>query len=1484
LGVDVALVLLDRLERTEAHLLTWGVPDASFTESEILEAAEAVCQETGVDDAQGLIDDLLRKRLLLRFELGDRSFRTRMSETVRLLARLKQWFPRQKWQVAPNLVADYRFGLQARLYPRRVISEKVLGEMLASSGDVSPAQKNAAVALCAARKLSDFQADSTRTILRELNGTRSRGVIVTAGTGTGKTLAFYLPVFAWLTSGDALRDGSTKVLTLYPRRELLKDQLTTACRQVLAIPSADRRPRLGAVFGDTPMSAMENDWRRKNWRVVGDRVVCPFVSCPQCGQSMVWSESDRKRDRERLVCERDSGHVLGEPVLSLTHKSMQKNPPDVLFTTTEMLNRHLSNTWSNGLFGVGARRPPRVVLLDEVHTYAGTHGAQVALLLRRWHHAVGRYAPVEYVGLSATLADAGDFFAQITGLDEAQVSLVEPKDMERKGSHYQILLRGDPFSPKALLSTTIQTAMLVRRMLDPLEGAHAEGIFGKKTFVFTDDLDVTNRLHLQLNDAEEKLRLPALRASGRADGDDIERMAAGQTWTACEQIGHDLDRVPRTGRTSSQDPGVDPMADLVVATASLELGYDDAAVGAVIQHKAPREVAGYIQRVGRAGRDPQMRPWSIAVLSDYGRDRAAYQSYETLFSPVLHPRRLPIRNRYVLRMQVVYAFFEWMSVCLARKTRAKGSVWNECSNPMDNASAMERQATQAQIVDEVLRGPDGLREELRQYLGHALQLPLTEVDVLLWEPPRALLSSVLPTLRRRLLSRWRRYVPGVETIDREQYAAGAPLPEFVPANLFSDLNLPEVRIVWPSNERRGGSDALPLVQAMRSFAPGKVNMRYAMGMRERPHWVAPSSVEGPIANLPIDRYCSHAIAIGDVQYQDGDSTHTATCYRPSEIALDRVPDDVRSNSNATLDWRMQLARSRQSTSQATPPGACVQGIVQETEFLTHAAGNPARIRRFALGSRATIVRERAHSPVDVYVRVTERDGRTPAAVGFEMESDAIVFRVQLPDGILRGEPGLSGAALRGLFAAWFRESILTDSLLRCHANRFQLDRLHEILLSVLTAIAAGHQVPIEAAWKDAFGSSSRLEELIDGALVVIFQSLELDDAEEQNNVRDQLHELLHTESVFDRLRDIARCLWEGPAEVRRAQWIVWLTERFTTTLGTALLEACGQSCSHVGDADLLLDPDSGAVLPGSQAPTADTREIWITESTPGGTGLIEQVRDAFARDPRRFFEVVQSCLGPSDRELVDAQLTRTVALLAEEAELRTLFERRREAVGHSAIEATTTAINLALAKRGVMLTHAVRSALNVRLLHPASSARLEQIVHLLLGAWDKVERRTGVEIDLRVFAVVVAKDLAIRKELDALVANHPTTDAWYFQRVHSVLWPRGRAARSGRAPYSPFRELPETDRHLVLYFLRQPRTVEFGSEGWEALVIAALGEEGRVVVTTPIRDRREAAAWLSRTLTVPITVGFLALYPVVAGTEVWGDMTHLHLRLREVPE
>ena len=83
----------------------------------------------------------------------------------------------------------------------------------------------------------------------------------------------------------------------------------------------------------------------------------------------------------------------------------------------------------------------------------------------------------------------------------------------------------------------------------------------------------------------------------------------------------------------------------------------------MLQHKAPRDDAAFIQRKGRAGRQLAMRPWTIVVLSDYGRDRLRYQAYEiAVRARSLGPSSLPLDNLHVLKMQAAYALLDWLTL------------------------------------------------------------------------------------------------------------------------------------------------------------------------------------------------------------------------------------------------------------------------------------------------------------------------------------------------------------------------------------------------------------------------------------------------------------------------------------------------------------------------------------------------------------------------------------------------------------------------------------------------------------------------------------------------------------------------------------------------------------------------------------------------------------------------------------------------------
>lgn len=101
--------------------------------------------------------------------------------------------------------------------------------------------------------------------------------------------------------------------------------------------------------------------------------------------ALIWRREDVFGEREVLTCTQCQ-HQVDQSEIMITRDAQQHrgDAPDILFTTTEMLNLQMNSTWSNHLFGVGEGYGPTLVLLDEVHTYSGTTGAQTAFLLRRW--------------------------------------------------------------------------------------------------------------------------------------------------------------------------------------------------------------------------------------------------------------------------------------------------------------------------------------------------------------------------------------------------------------------------------------------------------------------------------------------------------------------------------------------------------------------------------------------------------------------------------------------------------------------------------------------------------------------------------------------------------------------------------------------------------------------------------------------------------------------------------------------------------------------------------------------------------------------------------------------------------------------------------------------------------------------------------------------------------------------------------------------
>jgi hypothetical protein len=1503
--------VLDAIERHEARLLVWGLVDGRLNPDELRNLIEPLLENALLGGVTGFIDTAdviktLQGRALL-FPTDDLPFpgyRSRMAETVRLLFRLRQLFFRHdgpdRWIQAPTLVSDFRFLWRRRSYPRRDCdAAAAMTSLTAVWGD---AQGRAALqALLDARgpdfRLASFQVRAAERIAVSLGARQKTGTLVSAGTGSGKTLAFYLPAIGRITS-HVMRDPSpwVKALALYPRNELLRDQFAEIyqeCRHLDGLlQRAGRRPlRIGCLFGGTPDRPTSLDSRRlpAGWRRTNDGVVCSYMRCPgdNCSGELVWRDEDRRARpvRERLLCQACGTVVEGEMV-ALTRDSMRKAPPDIVFSTTEMLNQRMADDSLRHLFGLPpqAVRPVEVMLLDEVHYYTGTTGAQVAYLLRRWQHLLR--APVSFVGLSATVRDGAAFFARLIGVQEQHVAEIAPlvqSEMVEEGAEHLIALRGDPVSRTSLLSTTIQTAMLMMRALDHGLNRISEGLYGLRTFAFTDNLDVINRLYFSLLDAEGRnnrgdpdlarhpqgplavLRRPLL-SRGR------ERY--GQNWGMPEAVGHHLDERKSVGRTSSQDPGVASNADVIVATASLEVGFNDPYVGAVIQHKAPRSAAQFLQRKGRAGRRRGMRPWTAIILSDYGRDRLAYQAYERLFDPVLPPQSLPVASRHIRRIQSVYALIDYLGLN-GPDGRSRGHTWgNLAGSIFDRPHVTDRQWASwderrtfliRRLVAMLESEPE--TEALANHLAQALQLPIEDIAPLLWEHPRPLLTAAIPTALRRLSTNWRR---GEE--DRGDYRQGnSPLPEFAPGQLFGDLNTPEVQVVVPPvpPETEPSVEAMSIAPALREFTPGRVSRRFATGHGWVRHWIGPQTV--PVAgDAVIELETVYEVQeIGRWDQWRGGAVASLPVFRPYLMRPVFPHRTVRDTSNAEPVWSTQIVARTRGLPQEPPRGTPWGPLVEVMESFLHAEQSAIEYRRFTCASRADVQME---GQIGARIRFGFQHDGEEAALGFSVTCDALRFRLRLPVAIHGRLTATSGPMWRALRTARFFDLAQSSETLGLVENPFARRWLAEILLTAITFDAMSRNISLEEANAAVAAGNSTLP--IGDVLRAFFQSAPDDDLVAQNlgtqatdRLRQDLDGFIKRADVRDALHRHARLLWEEPDE----NWEGWLRQRFKSTFGAAALEAIRNLCPDIGEDGLTVDIDSGPrsfgdVLPHDEA--AD--EVWIAETSPGGIGLIETFLTAYAEDPRRFYLLMASALRATEHELVDHQLFRFLEVLDDGSmpDLSESISAYRFGASNESANDAMARLRHALREHGFALFHGYVSALANRVLRPGTSDISDGLLLNAMQVWDAAEIRLGIEIDPAAVAYGLSQDDAIDTVMTAVGLEPPADNlsAWRHNAIYSLLWPRGARVRRGALGlYNPYARLPDPERLLLAEYLHEGSVqIDLLDTNWREQVLARLSESGTVTAICPVNRSHRLAEAQNFLAINPVMSDYLSVYARLA--------------------
>lgn len=200
-----------------------------------------------------------------------------------------------------------------------------------------------------------------------------RNIVIATGTGSGKTEAFLIPILNHLfheEEKNSLSPG-VRALLLYPMNALVNDQLKRLRRLLAPCPQIT----FGRYTGETKEREREaEEYFRKN-----------FPKEPRIPNEL------------------------------LSRNAMRMTPPHILLTNYAMLEYLLLRPSDCEFFDGEKARHWRFIVIDEVHTYNGAKGIEMAMLLRRLKDRIvqSERGRLQCIATSATLGRGHKDFPEV---------------------------------------------------------------------------------------------------------------------------------------------------------------------------------------------------------------------------------------------------------------------------------------------------------------------------------------------------------------------------------------------------------------------------------------------------------------------------------------------------------------------------------------------------------------------------------------------------------------------------------------------------------------------------------------------------------------------------------------------------------------------------------------------------------------------------------------------------------------------------------------------------------------------------------------------------------------------------------------------------------------------------------------------------------------------------------------------------------------
>lgn len=199
----------------------------------------------------------------------------------------------------------------------------------------------------------------------------NKNIIVTTGTGSGKTESFLYPVLNKLFKEQEdgnLAESGVRAILIYPMNALANDQIKRIRDILMFYPDIS----FGVFTGDT----IRNQTSAKN-----------KYKETHAGEKYPELQQGLKNER-------------------FSREEMYENPPHILITNYVMLEYLLLRPDYSGVF---KNSDLKFIVLDESHVYRGATGIEMSMLLRKLRARLGKAEEgVQYILTSATLGEEGE--------------------------------------------------------------------------------------------------------------------------------------------------------------------------------------------------------------------------------------------------------------------------------------------------------------------------------------------------------------------------------------------------------------------------------------------------------------------------------------------------------------------------------------------------------------------------------------------------------------------------------------------------------------------------------------------------------------------------------------------------------------------------------------------------------------------------------------------------------------------------------------------------------------------------------------------------------------------------------------------------------------------------------------------------------------------------------------------------------------------